>query len=166
MRRFQLPFLDPSSRYKILWSAVKSPPRVVGSEVPSACRRGLFFASGACRLCQSAYFTIRTFWELREHIVISFWFGIAGSPCPKYAGLFVCTARVSSRVGHNRGKSCSRNRVSTSTCFDQKCFPDQHCVVVDKTFKEQFQKFEHSTSVSGTWFPLVGLCPIHGLAFC
>ena len=31
--------------------------------------------------------TFRTVWEMREHIVISFWFGIAGSHFPDYVGV-------------------------------------------------------------------------------
>ena len=29
------------------------------------------------------------FWKMRQHIVISCWFGIVGSRCPNHAGLFV-----------------------------------------------------------------------------
>ena len=47
-------------------------------------------------LCLPAFRTIRIFWKISQHTVISCWFGIVGSRCPNYAGpFFVFGVRVS-----------------------------------------------------------------------
>ena len=81
-----------------------SSPNVGG--IPSAPFRSLGFASGACGLCHPVHFTIRIFWDMRAHVVISIRFGIVGSLRPSYSGLLVF---VSLRIGYNRMRFCSRN---------------------------------------------------------
>ena len=65
-----------------MWSAVIRSPSEVGGEVPSARFRGQFFA---CARGHPAYFKLGSFWKMREHVVISPWFGIVGPPFPSYA---------------------------------------------------------------------------------
>ena len=65
----------------MLWSAVMSAPSEVGGEIPSARLRGRSaFETCARGLGDPPYITVQICWELREHVVISHWFGIVGSP--------------------------------------------------------------------------------------
>ena len=63
----------------MLWSASARFPHEVRSEIPSASFKRSVFTSCACGLGHPAHVTDRTAWEMREHMMISLWFGTAGS---------------------------------------------------------------------------------------
>ena len=80
MRALRCSFLDSFSKFKTLWSAVISSPSEVGGEIPSARIRGLCFCiwrawSWSSRILHDS----DPFGKLREHAVISSWFGIVDS---------------------------------------------------------------------------------------
>ena len=131
-----------------MWSAVISSPSEVGGEIPSTRLRGLFLQlAGVASVIQHT-----SQLEMREHFVISFWFGIIGSLCPNYAGLLVYSERVSLRIG-----------------FGQRSFSDQCRVVVDETFREQVAAglaWFPSLLCLAQGFPWAGSCLISGVAFC
>ena len=129
-------FLDSSSRFKdfkILW---ESSPNVEDDKIPSASLTSLFLHLTRVVFVirhTSKFESLGNTWKL---IVISLWFGIVTSRCPNCACLFVFDVRNSSRIDSNR-RICSRNRVSPSSLFGQRCFHHQYFVVVDQTFKEK-----------------------------
>ena len=80
MRAF-LSCLDSFSKFKIVWSGVMASPKKVTLEIPSARFRGLFLKLAHVNVSWSSYILHNSghVGEMREHIVISSWFGIAGS---------------------------------------------------------------------------------------
>ena len=68
------------------------------SEIPSASFKKSVFTSCARGLGHPAHVTDRTAWEVREHMMISLWFGTAGSLDPKNAFLRDSSAKVPHRI--------------------------------------------------------------------
>ena len=64
-------FLDSSLKYLIVSSTVSSSLNEVEGEPPLAAHQKSVFESGARGLGHPAFSTLRTLWEMREHVVIS-----------------------------------------------------------------------------------------------
>ena len=81
-----------------MWSASARFPHEVRSEIPLASFERSVFTSCARGLGHPAHVTDRTAWEMREHMMISLWFGTAGSLDPKNAFLRDFIVSVSLRI--------------------------------------------------------------------
>ena len=93
---------------------------MVGGGIPSA-RSKSVVASGARVFCHPAYFTILGSWEMREHLVISRWFGIDGSLCPNYVGPVFTYGSLVASVATEGGPVCALRR-SNSQAKDRAIF--------------------------------------------
>ena len=110
-------------------------------------------------------FTKRIFWEMREHVVISSWFGIVGSLFPCEAFLLRFGMRVSLRIGFNRGRFrfCKDGFLSHRFRPRENCEPVLHLLFSFPLGKVQaLFNGVLSSSFSGTRFLLAEECS-HGI---
>ena len=96
--------IDSISNCQTLWSAVRSSPKRWEVRFHRLVSEVVLSASGVRGLGHPTYFTMRNLWAIREHVVISSWFGILDSPCACKAFLLRLCKGVVSRIGFNRGR--------------------------------------------------------------
>ena len=148
MRAFPWPFLDSSTRVKVLRS------RVLMSRMRLEVRSHLRVA-GVC-------FGILRAWSwssgirhhsYSSHIVITLWFGIVVFLCPQCAFLFDFSVRVrhAASVTTEGGVVFARGS-HPSFILSRREFSDQRYIVVDNPPEQGYSKnFERTTSVMIAW---------------
>ena len=98
-------------------------------------------------------------WKMREHVAISCWFGLVGSHFTSYAFLLGFSARISSRIGDNRGR-CFRKRFLPASFSSEGDFLTSAASSSTTSSENGSSNLNtvSSTSFSGTRLPLAGSC--------
>ena len=119
---------------------------MVGGQDPLARFRRLFLHLAGVAFVIFASFTIRIFWEMREHVVMSLWLGIVGCLSQNCDGFLSLASRSLTAVVTTEGDPAAATE-SPLASFSPRGVPDQDCVVVDQFF---FQK--KKTPAIAAWY--------------